>query len=326
MRLTLAMLADFALAHPDGKLYITGGGLHSLQVGEFPATHPHVSLALELYAEPTDAGRAHTVLIQAHGPSGEVFIAPTLLSAPSSSPISADPQFVQFIFNMSEIVFPQAGVYTFAIDVDDIRQAEVALRVTQGVGVQLESTAEAATLLARGYESFASGDLLAAEEQFRSAIEITPQFSMAHNNLGFVYLANGQVERALASFNRARELRFGRLELLDANCACCYYLLDNYSAALPLFETSLANGVFVGSSVLFGICRSDLFLVHLPSASAYSALMALNAGWTALRMGQLEISRRHLEIARAIQDDASLGDDFANAVTTLERDLATSTE
>jgi hypothetical protein len=85
-----------------------------------------------------------------------------------------------------------------------------------------------------------------------------------------------------------------RLELLEANIASCYYLLGNAEASLALFENCLNARSFSGASVLHGLSSDGLFLVSLPSAGAYARLMALNAGWSAMRVGRKDLPARFL--------------------------------
>jgi len=59
VKITVAMLADQALAHPDGKLYITGGGIRSLNVTTLPARYGQLALALQLVFGPDEVGNQH---------------------------------------------------------------------------------------------------------------------------------------------------------------------------------------------------------------------------------------------------------------------------
>lgn len=144
--------------------------------------------------------------------------------------------------------------------------------------------------LLQGFAALSGKDLDLVEENFRTIIEATPGRGIAHNDLGFVLLAKGQVEDALAAFKRAEALGSDRPELIEANLGCCQYLLGNPTASSALFENCLNARSFQRSGILYGISDDRLFLVSVQSAAAYTQLMALNAAWSALRAGNLELA------------------------------------
>lgn len=305
MRVTFALLADFALAHPDGKLYVTGGGLHQLVVGQLPALHPRISLALEVEFAPSERGSAHTVVIQAVDPTGESFIKPALLSVALAAPtIQVAPPHTQLVYNMQNLTFHREGEYVFSVSIGGQEQARLPLRVTLVPG----SSTELSTLLQllqEGFTAFGAKDLENAEQRFRAVIEAMPSLGVAHNNLGFVLLAKGQVEDALAAFNRSEEVGFERPELVEANIACCHYLLGNTAASFALFENCLNARSFTSAAILNGISGDRLFIASLPSAGAYTQLMALNAAWSALRAGKPEIAKARAAMAAGLVGIAS---------------------
>lgn len=301
----MAVLADFALAHDDGKLYITGGGLHQLTFGKLPAVYPRISLALEVEFAPAERTSAQTLLIQATDPAGQAFIKPELLSvalAPALVPLGAS--HAPIVYHMQNLTFQQEGEYVFTVSIGAEQMVSLPVRATILPGLATELSAMI-DLLQQGFTAFGARDLDTAERLFRSVIETMPSFAMAHNNLGFVLLEKGQVSGALAEFQKAGETGFDRLELLEANMGCCHYLLGDVAASLALFDSCLNARSFSGGSILHGIGGDQLFLVSLPSAGAYTQLMALNAGWSAFRVGNRDIASRRLEIASSLVEVAT---------------------
>ncbi len=184
------------------------------------------------------------------------------------------------------------------------------------------SSAERAVFRAVDFASLGVKDLENAERNFRAIIRTIPSLGIAHNNLGFVLLAKGQVEDALAAFKRAEEVGSDRLELIEANMACCQYLLGNTAASSALFEDCLDTRSFTRSGMLYGISGDRLFLVSVPSAGAYTRLIALNAGWSALRAGNPEVARARAAIAiglLGIVSDQSISDSLVALTAELGR-------
>ncbi len=302
MKITLAVLADFALAHDDGKLYITGGGLHHLTFGKLPGVYPRISLALEVEFAPAERASAQTLLIQGTDPTGQAFIKPELLSvALTPTLVALGASQVPIVYHMQYLTFPHEGEYLFTVSIGEEQMVSLPVRATILPGLPTELSAML-DLLQQGFSAFGARDLDGAERLFRSVIEAMPSFAMAHNNLGFVLLDKGQVAEALAEFQKAGETGFDRLELLEANMGCCHYLLGNPTASVALFDNCLNARSFSGGSILHGISDDQLFLVSLPSAGAYTQLMALNAAWSAFRAGQGDVARRRLEIAGSLGD------------------------
>jgi tetratricopeptide (TPR) repeat protein len=305
MRVALAMLADYALAHDDGKLYVTGGALHQLRFGRLPAVYPRVCLALDLLFEPTELGSSHLVMIEAVDPAGQPYIKPAALTVTPPPPtIDISRTHTQLVYSMVNLTFQAEGEHVFRVTIGGQVQASLPLRVTVVPG----SSTEMSALLHRieeGFAAFGVGDIDGAEQRFRGVVDAMPSMAVAHNNLGFVLLSKGHAEEALASFKQAQEVGFDRPELLDANMGCCYYLLGTPQAALALFDNCLNARAFTGSSVLHGVKGDGLFLVQLPSASAYTRLMALNAGWSALLSARPDLALRYLGMAAGLADIAA---------------------
>ena len=61
-----------------------------------------------------------------------------------------------------------------------------------------------------GYVSYFNRDLAAARQQFERVVELEPHFPLAHYAIGDVLVQEGQFEPAVASYERAIELRRGQ--------------------------------------------------------------------------------------------------------------------
>ncbi|MGD0863753.1 MAG: hypothetical protein ABSA21_13530 [Candidatus Limnocylindrales bacterium] len=327
MRISLALLADHAIAHPtDGKLYITGGGLKSLPFAAFPAVLPHLALALGIEVGPEELGIVHTLSIEASGPTDEVIFRPvTVTFTMPRRNDQAKAVYFHFVANMDNVAFPVEGDYAFsiAIDTEQLERVEVRAERTGDVHGTMEANApvEARTLLRDGYNAFNQGDLPSAEAIFRMVAARFPMFPDGHNNLGFVLLANGDARAALEAFAKAKELRYAQPEINDANMACAMYLSGDAAEAQRVFTDCIQTHLLRSSATLFGIGPSGLFPVGLRSAADYATLMALNAAWSAQVAGDVSEMSHYLESARAGElsrrADAT-GKQFVESLSALE--------
>jgi tetratricopeptide (TPR) repeat protein len=160
-------------------------------------------------------------------------------------------------------------------------------------------TREPAQLL-KEFAALDANDLEDAERTARAVIGQMPTYGMAYNTLGFLLLGRGLVRDALDAFHRAEELSPDRLELIEANIASCQYVLGNAAASSALFDNCLNVRSFAQGGILHGISGANLFLVSVQSQEGYSQLMALNAGWSALRAGRAEIAESRAAIASGL--------------------------
>lgn len=326
MQVPLALLADFAVAHEDGKLYVTGGGIRSLNFPAFPATQPRLALALGLELAADELGKPHSMSIETIGPAEEPPVKPFAVSftvAPDATEGGGLPYF-HFVRNMENISFPAEGDYAFMISIDGQTLRDVPLRVKKTIG-PVPPGAQADVRLMEGYRAFLASEIALAEEIFRDVTVQFPTNPGGHNNLGFVLLAKGEGEAAKRAFLKAREFGYVQPELNDANVACADYLLGDPGAALIIFKRCLEAYGFKGQAVLYGIGASGLFPVQLRSASDYVALMMLNAAWSSLRVGDRVAATQYRAAAGAAElsrrEDAS-AQQFALSIRALETQAA----
>lgn len=323
MRIALALLADHALAHPDGKLYVTGGGIRSLALPAFPAVYPHLSLALGIEVQASDIGSEHQLVVEGYGPSGDPIVRSVSVTFRLTH-TGEPPGYFHFVANMDNVALPAVGENSFVVSIDGNRLGDVRLRTEQRTpsssdpeGVALF---EAQSLVNAGFAAFGRGEAEAAERFFRDAITRSPTLSSAHNNLGFVLLHRGDPQAALESFAEARRLGFEQNEITDANLGAALYTSGRTQEALAVFEDCLRTHVFRGPAVLFGIREGGLFPIQLTSAGEYSALMALNSAWSAQIAGRGEAAQQHLDLARASHfADETAEARFRDAVASLDR-------
>jgi len=326
LRVPIALLAEFALAHADGRLYVTGGGIRFYPSPTFPATISRLSFAIGVEFESSDLAAVHTVEIRAVGPTGDSVVKPVTMSfKPLPNPSHPyQPVYFHFVYNMENVVLPTEGEYSFSVLLDGNEAEAVPLRAVMAEG-PVPAALESRIRLAEGVEAFGQGDAARAEAVFRDLVARFPGLAEAYNNLGFVLLANGDPAGALDPFKRAAELGFERPELLDANIACCHYLMDHLAEAVALFRQCIEERSFPSGAILFGIKESELFVVRLLSAADYASLMMLNAAWSARRAGDRDASARYVEGAEAAElsrrDDEG-GKHFSLSVQALKSLLA----
>jgi Family of unknown function (DUF6941)/Tetratricopeptide repeat len=279
---TVFFLADYAVAHADGKFYITGGFLRTIKTPLLPMEYSHLSLGVRIEFAADDLQGAHLVEIHSSGPANRGFVKPYSLRYRPPQVEHPEPAVLQFVYHMDDVPFSQEGDYSLALLVDDQPLAKLTFQVEE---LRLTSDRDTpwSTPLQEGVVAFSMGETAIAESLFREVVEHHPEVAEGHNNLGFILLSQGQAAEAREEFVQASRFNFDRDELLDANVACCDYLLHDYAAALSLFEGCLTALPFTAPSVLFGISEGELFPVSLRSAADYLALMLLNAAWSALR-------------------------------------------
>jgi hypothetical protein len=133
MKLQFAFLADFALAHPDGKLYVLGGGFDTLDAAVLPARHPHLSLVMNFQFAANETGRSYAIEIRPQDSTGAPFLQVMTIEASPQRNLQAptSPVTFQSVLNFQGVQLRTAGEHTFSIVVDGQELAAVPLRVTK---------------------------------------------------------------------------------------------------------------------------------------------------------------------------------------------------
>ena len=129
MKLILGVVADAANRAFGDKLNILGI-FHTIGSAQFPVTHPHMALALEFKASPTDKGRNFNWQVRLVGPDGQRVLdlggeLAINRDAPALTPI------VPMDINLHNVAFPVAGNYNFEILLDGELKGEVPLEVVK---------------------------------------------------------------------------------------------------------------------------------------------------------------------------------------------------
>jgi hypothetical protein len=300
VKVVLAFLADHAVAHDDGKVYVIGGGVDRLQVPSFPATWPSLALVVKLAFQPAEYGRPMTIELRAvSATDGAAISAPRRMSIQPTATFETVGDSVPFPFvhNMRDLSFPAEGLYRFEVLANEVEMARVELAVV-GVAVATE-VAETFDLLRQGFAAFRVGDGEKAESLFRSVVERQPDLGMAHNNLGFTLLVRQDADGALEEFALASKNGFGASEVMIPNLACCAYIKHAYIDAARGFATAMAGGFPASDTFLLLISLDALYPIPLHSAGDYVALMAINGAWCKLKLGDLQSASQLSAVAEA---------------------------
>jgi hypothetical protein len=327
VRVTLALLAEYAVVEDDGKLHILAGGLEQLRVPNFPFVQSHLALVMKIAFESHECERQHVLQIQFVDDSGmEVRPAhtfsvspqppPEIIPADDDSPVAASSHvFVPVVHNMRDVKFDKPGQYVVTVVLPNgMSSTAIPLEV---IG-PLENERSLQALLNAGYHSFVSGDLDGAWAIFDQAVRTHPDSATAQNDFGFVSLARGRAAEALQSFDRARQLGFQLTELTDANIACCKYLLGDFHDAFGSFRRLMGVSLQNNPSVLYALDRGDIRPIQLTAAVHFVSLMALNAGYSALRDGAIADALQFAQIATAGRMTFIEEEDAQNFVTALD--------
>jgi len=302
MRVVLAFLADYAVAHPDGKIYAMGAGIDWLTFPSFPATQAQLALALKLDFSPEERRHEQTILIKALAEGGDPVLPMFGFGLNPIVPHTANAQRspFPFVYTIRNLIFSAPGNYRFVVEVGNQEVARVGLVVDRGSPPPAVSepvnTLEAA--LKSGFETFLRGDIAGAFAIFTNLAQRFPGSADVQNNLGFTLLAQGNPEAALSAFQRAAEGHYQHRELLDANVACCQFLLGDHQGAYDAFTHLVTASSRTASVLLFLLGRSEARVVVLASPADYIALMALNAARCAVSLGRSSDAQRFAEIAQ----------------------------
>lgn len=125
------MLADFALGHPDGKVYILGGGLELLRPPALPFVVPNISFVVKIEFTPAETGRPRVIEVVPLDSDARQVSAPTRVEVTPQQRVEYPglPVSVQVVLNIRDLKIEQAQTLAFAVLVDGHEMASVPLHV-----------------------------------------------------------------------------------------------------------------------------------------------------------------------------------------------------
>ena len=125
----MALLADSALAHPDGKMYVLGGGIDMLFTPSVPFQAQPFSLVLKVEFDPVECGRPHTIEVHLLDPdAGEVIPPMKSVLVPQRHPQwPTRKSGVGLVLGLQGITFRRYGDFAFNVLVDGNVQTSLPL-------------------------------------------------------------------------------------------------------------------------------------------------------------------------------------------------------
>lgn len=127
MRVTLAVLADYANISQEGKLNILGI-FDRIAVGELPTSLPQMHFIMRLEAHAAERERSHAVEIRLHDPDGQAVFEIKGEVVPRGG-LPGQPVLTNQILGINNLRLKQVGGYMFVVFVDNDLKAEVPLMV-----------------------------------------------------------------------------------------------------------------------------------------------------------------------------------------------------
>jgi len=131
MKITYAVLADAANITREGKLNILGI-FDSIQVQQFPVTHPQMQLVMRFEADISEAGKNKKVEVQLMDDDGKkLFVLGGEFAFGPGRP--GEPIGSNHILTINMMKFERPGDYEFKILINDELKAEAPLKVQQWI-------------------------------------------------------------------------------------------------------------------------------------------------------------------------------------------------
>lgn len=129
MKVTLAVLADYANITREGKVNILGI-FDVMHVKTFPVTHPQMQLVMKFEADIAEAGKNKKLEIQLMGEDGKrLFVLAGEFSLGQAQP--GELMSSNHILTINMMKFDNPGNYEFKILINDELKAEVPLKVVE---------------------------------------------------------------------------------------------------------------------------------------------------------------------------------------------------
>lgn len=135
MEVSILLLADYANVEQGGKINVMGI-FDRINAPQFPVRHPSMYLVAKLNSELGETRQDRHITIKLVDEDGKDVA--TLLQQTVSVPTGyegARPEF-RFIMEMRDIVFPEPGIYSFVVLIDNDHKKDLPLTVSQSEPAQ----------------------------------------------------------------------------------------------------------------------------------------------------------------------------------------------
>lgn len=311
-----ALLADYAVIQPDGKLYVVGGGLADLAAGAaLPLQLPQVAVVLRMGVDGDDVDRQHSFQLRLTDPAGHDLY--SLTTRPQGvSPLSpigdAHQGVVQLVLSLANVRFEMEGTYQFDISTT-LGEPLMRLPLTVSVRPGAPSVAQflsvsdpplpvgtadpVLTGLQDAYARFQEGDVPQATAILRRLVDEHPASSLVRNNLGFVLTAGGDALEGLTHLREAERLAYVHEAILSTNIGVAEYLLGRHKEAMDRFKSALGLPLRAYPTVLLLVSADTARPITLESSGDCVAVLALNCAWSSLRMGAISDAQHFSAVA-----------------------------
>jgi hypothetical protein len=132
VKVTLAVLADYANVSREGKLNIMGI-FDQIRAARVPAQHPSMQLVLRIEAEQVELGREHKIEIRCMDSDGEdVFrIEGGFIPHRPPNPLAGRPAGMNHVVGINNLTFKKFGGHTFSIFIDNDLKEQVPLELVK---------------------------------------------------------------------------------------------------------------------------------------------------------------------------------------------------
>lgn len=122
------MFATAAEYTPDGRLYLLGGDIDTLNAASLPVVSPFLALVVKFCYDPSDPPQQRMMRLVPLDPEGQLMRPP--LHMPLNPPRLGSPAPGSGVcLHMINTQFPVLGEYTFHIEVDGVELAKLPLRI-----------------------------------------------------------------------------------------------------------------------------------------------------------------------------------------------------
>lgn len=120
MRIRAFLLADAVAADAVGKGFIHGAGVGAINATSFPWTQPQLAVYVMLEREDEAYGSDHSLALTFYRPDGEP-LGPEIETnfRIERGEVESSPERVNLAATLNGLVFPEDGVYTVALRLDD---------------------------------------------------------------------------------------------------------------------------------------------------------------------------------------------------------------